>query len=132
MVQMLYLLNAIRNAPLNARSYFAHVALSLFLSLQWDGFVSCFFVDTAPNVLEFIQLVHKLLKPGAVWLNHGPLTYHFADAYSELSEPGWLDERYHESIELSWEELRHALGVGGFRIEEEVTDLPSHYTLNEK
>jgi carnosine N-methyltransferase len=100
--------------------------------MQWDGFVSCFFVDTAPNVLEYVQLIAKLLKPGGVWLNHGPLTYHFADPYSELSEAGWLDARYHESVELSWEEVRHALGAGGFRIDEEATGLPAHYTLNDR
>eukprot|EP00614_Pseudopedinella_elastica_P010233 CAMPEP_0172596318 /NCGR_PEP_ID=MMETSP1068-20121228/16080_1 /TAXON_ID=35684 /ORGANISM="Pseudopedinella elastica, Strain CCMP716" /LENGTH=520 /DNA_ID=CAMNT_0013395279 /DNA_START=27 /DNA_END=1589 /DNA_ORIENTATION=- len=105
---------------------------------EWDAFVSCFFVDTAPNVLEYIALVKGILRPGGVWVNFGPLTYHWADPFSELGSNGMtedgcrgMDERYSQSLELSWEEIRHALQQSGFQVEEERRDVPAHYTLNE-
>ena len=30
----------------------------------WDCLVTCFFLDTAPVVIEYIELIHQLLRPG--------------------------------------------------------------------
>lgn len=98
---------------------------------QWDGFVSCFFIDTAPNILEYIEMIYDLLAPGGVWINIGPLMYHWADEYSELGASN-LDERYHQSLELSWDEIKHAMQVKGFILEKEESDIECHYSLNEK
>jgi hypothetical protein len=46
---------------------------------------TCFFLDTANNVLEYVETIHEILKPGGVWINLGPLLYHYADAKAELS-----------------------------------------------
>lgn len=74
----------------------------------WDAVVTCFFLDTAPVVIEYVALIHRLLRPGGVWVNIGPLLYHWAD--------GAGDARYARSIELSWEEVRHVM-VRGFGFE---------------
>ena len=50
-----------------------------------DGCVSCFFVDTAPNVLEYLLLIYRLLRPGGVWINLGPLQWHWNDEFSEFA-----------------------------------------------
>eukprot|EP00833_Pecoramyces_ruminatium_P014566 jgi/Orpsp1_1/1188598/evm.model.d7180000065976.1 len=70
----------------------------------WNGIVTCFFMDTAKNILEYIELISKILKPNAVWINLGPLLYHFEDLYSELS------------FELSLEEFLEAVKKFGFTI----------------
>lgn len=44
---------------------------------QWDGVVSCFFIDTAHNVIEYMQVIYNVLRPGGVWINLGPLLYHW-------------------------------------------------------
>jgi len=44
----------------------------------WDAVVTCFFLDTAPVVIEYIEAIHRLLRPGGVWVNFGPLLYHWA------------------------------------------------------
>lgn len=74
----------------------------------WDAVVTCFFLDTASNVVEYIEVISKILKEGAVsttnccwlhsylqcsqiskliawqvWINLGPLLYHFADVCSQ-------------------------------------------------
>ena len=31
---------------------------------QWDAVVTCFFIDTAHNVIDYLERIRKLLKPG--------------------------------------------------------------------
>lgn len=37
----------------------------------FDGVVTCFFLDTARNVVHYIEQIYKLLKPNGVWINLG-------------------------------------------------------------
>lgn len=73
----------------------------------WNSVVTCFFIDTANNIIEYIETIHLILKQGGVWINLGPLLYHYTEIESECS------------IELSWEELKHIILKYGFRIEKE-------------
>ena len=52
---------------------------------QWDAVATCFFIDTAHNVVEYLEIISRCLRPGGVWVNFGPLLYHWADARSYLS-----------------------------------------------
>ena len=45
----------------------------------WDCIVTCFFLDTAHNILEYIECIAQLLRPGGLWVNMGPLLYHYAE-----------------------------------------------------
>eukprot|EP00727_Mastigamoeba_balamuthi_P010121 m51a1_g5731 hypothetical protein (545) ;mRNA; r:1133463-1136870 len=85
----------------------------------WDAVVTCFFIDTAHNVLEYLEIISKLLKPGGVWINLGPLLYHYADMPGEIS------------IELTWEEIKEALPSFGFTLEKEERASCS-YTSNKR
>ena len=60
----------------------------------WDSVVTCFFIDTAHNIIEYIDTIHKILVDDGVWINFGPLLYHYTDMINEVS------------IELSWNELK--------------------------
>jgi len=91
----------------------------------WDCVVTCFFVDTAPVVMEYIETIYSCLKPGGVWINLGPLLYHWATADPEGASS--QDDRYAQSVELSWEELRHVIQHFGFKFERE-TNLDCTYT----
>ena len=51
---------------------------------QWDAIATCFFIDTAHNVVEYLQIIADCLKPGGIWVNFGPLLFHWADASSYL------------------------------------------------
>ena len=64
---------------------------------SWDCVAMCFFLDTAHNVVEYIELVYNILKPGGYFINFGPLLYHFANI---VHEP---------SIELTYEEIKDIL-----------------------
>lgn len=42
----------------------------------FDSVVTCFFLDTATNIYEYISTIRNVLKPGGVWLNLGPVQWH--------------------------------------------------------
>jgi len=74
---------------------------------RWDAVVTCFFIDTARNVLQYIDTIHNALAPGGLWLNVGPLSWHWAAKWKE------------PSVELAWDDLRNAILMSGFSIVEE-------------
>ena len=39
--------------------------------VSWDAVVTCFFIDTAPVVFDYIETIYNILKPGAIWTNIG-------------------------------------------------------------
>ncbi|XP_053466485.1 carnosine N-methyltransferase isoform X1 [Ictalurus furcatus] len=89
-------------------------------SNTWDCVATCFFIDTAHNVLEYIETIWNILKPGGVWINLGPLLYHFENMANELS------------IELSYEEMKDAILKCGFQLEVERESVLTTYTENER
>uniref|UniRef100_A0A914XBA0 carnosine N-methyltransferase n=1 Tax=Plectus sambesii TaxID=2011161 RepID=A0A914XBA0_9BILA len=87
---------------------------------QFDCVATVFFLDTAHNIIDYIETIHRILKPGGFWVNLGPLLYHFADS-TEMN-----------SIELPYEEVRQLVVASGFRIDKEQQGLPACYTLNSR
>lgn len=83
----------------------------------WDCVCTCFFIDTANNVVEYLKVIYSMLKKGGVWINLGPLLYHFADSRDQLS------------IELSWEEIKYTAEKLGFKIMQESRQ-KCHYDHN--
>ncbi len=66
--------------------------------------VTCFFIDTARNVIDYIEKIWHVLTPGGYWLNLGPLMYHYSNIANE------------NSIELSYEQIRKVIEKIGFKI----------------
>ncbi|KAL1221216.1 hypothetical protein V5N11_011018 [Cardamine amara subsp. amara] len=87
---------------------------------MWDVVVTCFFIDTAHNVIEYIETISKILRDGGVWINLGPLLYHFADEHGLENEM---------SIELSLEDVKRVASHYGFVIEKERT-IETTYSSN--
>lgn len=86
---------------------------------HFDCIVTCFFLDTASNVLKYLKTLYKTLKPGGLWINLGPLLYHFEDMSSE------------DSIEPSFDVLREMIESCNFEFLEEKTDVRCSYTQNQ-
>ncbi|KAL4925536.1 N2227-like protein-domain-containing protein [Aspergillus undulatus] len=42
---------------------------------QYDVIVTLFFIDTARNLMSYLETIHRLLKTGGTWINLGPLLY---------------------------------------------------------
>ena len=75
---------------------------------QYDLVVTLFFIDVSKNIVECVEIMHDLLKQGGVWINLGCLDY--------------LHSPYHNSIDLTWDELRQVIINYDFDIKNEVTD----------
>ncbi|XP_065883816.1 carnosine N-methyltransferase-like isoform X2 [Dysidea avara] len=83
---------------------------------EWDCVATCYFMDTAHNIVAYLENIFYILKPGGYWINFGPLLYHFADMPNELS------------IELCYDEVhRIARDEIGFQFLEEHTGMKSSY-----
>ena len=83
-------------------------------SARFDVVAASFFLDTAHNIIEYIELIHKVLKPGGHMITLGPLLYHYAGM------PG------QPSLEIPWEDVLSIIEQVGFVIEEieDVADVP--------
>ncbi|KAL3478285.1 N2227-like protein-domain-containing protein [Aspergillus californicus] len=44
-------------------------------SAVYDVIVTLFFIDTARNLMAYLENIYRLLKPGGTWINLGPLLY---------------------------------------------------------
>jgi carnosine N-methyltransferase len=76
----------------------------------WDAVLTCFFIDTAKNIVNYLRIIHRILAPGGVWVNLGPLLWHFEE--NTTSDP---------SIELDLEEVKTLAAHIGFEIKNECT-----------
>jgi carnosine N-methyltransferase len=68
----------------------------------FDCVATCFFLDTAANVIDYIETIRHVLRPNGVWINLGPLLYHFANVHRA------------RSVEYTKEELRDVIVSRGF------------------
>lgn len=73
--------------------------------------VTVFFLDTAPNVLKYIETIHNVLEPNGIWINLGPLAWHF-EPDSDNS-----GTRVGGTVELTLSELLSVIKKSGFTIE---------------
>lgn len=72
--------------------------------------VTIFFIDTAANVLKYIETIHNVLEPNGFWINLGPLAWHFEpDSETPLKTGG--------SVELTLSELISIIEKSGFTFE---------------
>lgn len=86
---------------------------------KWSAVVTCFFIDTAPNVIDYVKTIHHMLEDGGIWVNLGPLQYHWASEVAPTSASESSDSRYERSIELSFEDILEVLQNAGFELLEQ-------------
>ena len=75
---------------------------------QYDLIVTLFFIDVSKNIIEFVEIMHDLLKKGGIWVNLGCLDYYHS--------------KDHNSIDLTWDELRLVIQNYDFEIKNEATE----------
>ena len=105
----------------------------------FDVVATVFFVDTAPNVIRYIETVRHCLRDGAIWINCGPLLWHFADRALPAPDRVIKGESARDlvgieapgSIEMTDSELVALVGEMGFDIEmHEIRDDGQGYIRN--
>ncbi|OAJ36046.1 hypothetical protein BDEG_20265 [Batrachochytrium dendrobatidis JEL423] len=72
---------------------------------QWDVVATCFFIDTAKDLTQYLAVIKHALKPKGIWINVGPLLYHF--------------EGNADAVEFTLEEVKHLITEFGFVIQVE-------------
>ncbi|EPY42035.1 hypothetical protein AGDE_01888 [Angomonas deanei] len=87
---------------------------------SWSAVATVFFIDTAHNIVEYLQIIYDLLLPGGYWVNCGPLLYHFADSTEDLS------------IELSLGEVLTVAQRIGFVVASAPKFVDTTYTNNQR
>lgn len=104
----------------------------------YDAVASVFFLDTAPNLIRYLEVIRSCLKPGGLLVNVGPLLWHFennapgnhghdddgdgvhdANGSSGIADPG--------SFELTNEEVMVLLEKFGFVVEWQQTGVETPY-----
>jgi carnosine N-methyltransferase len=76
---------------------------------KFDCVITCYFIDTGQNVIKYIEIIHYVLKRGGIWINYGPLTYHWSGVQNAIS------------IELPYDKLREVIYNYGFEFLKEGT-----------
>ena len=69
---------------------------------SFDAVVTNFFLDTAENPIEYMATIRHCLRPGGLWINHGPLQWHS-----------------NRAVMVALDELRDLVADMGFVIETE-------------
>jgi len=105
----------------------------------FNAVTTIFFIDTAPNVVNYVETVHNCLKKGGVWINLGPLKWHFENSTPSEKENERANERKKGSanerkkgsdnegvgdpgsVELTEEEVMALVQASGFVIEKHET-----------
>ncbi|KAL8720910.1 MAG: hypothetical protein Q9225_002296 [Loekoesia sp. 1 TL-2023] len=65
---------------------------------KFDAVATVFFLDTASNLISYIQTVSNCLKPGGIWVNNGPLLWHWADRGPSSTEDSTESQKNREPI----------------------------------
>ncbi|QDS77770.1 hypothetical protein FKW77_005117 [Venturia effusa] len=130
--------------PFNRLSYssadFCIAYLEEEHAAMFDALATVFFIDTAPNLIRYIRTVRNCLKEGGIWVNIGPLKWHFDGGENSQSQHGSnatatssRDTGIAEpgSVELVEDEVLLLVEAMGFTIEKhEVMNRETGYITN--
>lgn len=102
----------------------------------FDAVATVFFIDTSPNLIRYIETIRNCLKSGGLWINVGPLLWHFENEKRRTTENGSENLEHQQgqeqdhalqivdngigepgNVELSEEEVFHLVRRMGFSIE---------------
>lgn len=61
-------------------------------------------VAQAKNIVNYLEVIHRILKPEGIWINLGPLLWHWEYSQEDIS------------IELSLDEVKTLIDKVGFEI----------------
>jgi carnosine N-methyltransferase len=102
---------------------------------SYDAVAACFFLDTAPNLIRYLEVILHCLKPGGILINVGPLLWHWEnhvpnqhgydgdegddDGAMGIGEPG--------SFEFTHEEVIALVEKMGFVVEKQEMDIRAPY-----
>ncbi|PWN97760.1 N2227-domain-containing protein [Tilletiopsis washingtonensis] len=72
----------------------------------WDAVATVYFVDTARNVVRYLEVLNHVLPVGGIWINAGPLLWHYENN-GDLSIELTLEEMLGLVEQMGFELLKH-------------------------
>ena len=109
--------------------------------------ITCWFIDTARNLIEYLETIYNLLPEKGVWLNIGPLYYHFEKenrvnlgnlndqgTKRKITSPFYPDEKLKSfgSVEFTLEQVIEIIGKIGFEFKIRPEKKRLRYSLDEE
>jgi carnosine N-methyltransferase len=88
---------------------------------SFDAVVTVYFIDTAPNVIRYMETIQHCLTSGGLWINIGPLLWHFEDRMSDKHDIREEHDHDHDG-DGNIEETREQTGIaepGSFELTDE-------------
>ncbi|ODV96027.1 hypothetical protein PACTADRAFT_80101 [Pachysolen tannophilus NRRL Y-2460] len=79
---------------------------------------TCFFLDTATNIIDYLKTIHHSLDPQGYWINFGPFLWHFEDDDSitnEVNKDNQMKPTPLKGLELTREDLIELVKKCGFK-----------------
>lgn len=106
----------------------------------YDAVAACFFLDTAPNLVRYLEVIRHCLKPGGILINVGPLLWHWENHVpshhgydgDEGGDEGAMGIGEPGSFELTLDEVIALVEKMGFIVEKQETDINAPYIQDEQ
>ncbi|QPG73707.1 hypothetical protein FOA43_001020 [Brettanomyces nanus] len=107
---------------------------------KFNVVATCFFLDTASNVIDYIKSIRNCLRDDGYWVNFGPLLWHHEDD-DEVVNTKIIDSITHEQtqiptpskgLELSREDLLRLIKDMGFEFVQHESDIETTYGGDDK
>ncbi|KAI2622185.1 N2227-domain-containing protein [Hypomontagnella submonticulosa] len=107
----------------------------------YDAVTTVFFLDTAPNLIRYLEVIKSCLKPGGVLINIGPLLWHWEnhvpghhgyDGDGDYDENNSLGIADPGSFELTDDEVVALVEKLGFIVEKRETGLRAPYVGDDR
>ncbi|KFY01663.1 hypothetical protein V490_00817 [Pseudogymnoascus sp. VKM F-3557] len=106
----------------------------------YDAIATVFFIDTAPNLIRYIETIKNCLKAGGIWSNIGPLLWHFEnnapgsfgtkDAGKKIVDTSGIADP--GSVELTNDEVIALVEHFGFKIESKESGIKAGYIQDDE
>ncbi|GME82943.1 unnamed protein product [Ambrosiozyma monospora] len=102
---------------------------------KFDVVATCFFLDTASNIIDYLETIKHCLSDDGYWLNFGPLLWHYEDD-DQASHVTYVDSVTGEKkqvvapmkgLELSRDDLIQLVEDCGFKFVERESGIKTTY-----
>lgn len=97
---------------------------------KFNTVITCFFIDTAANIIEYLKTIDYSLTPNGQWYNLGPLLWHYESDFNVT----YIDSEEsqiiltNKGLELSREDLLDLIGSFGFKFIEKQLGISTVYS----
>jgi len=102
----------------------------------FDAVATVFFLDTAPNLIRYLETINNCLRPGGILVNFGPLLWHFENnAPGKHGREKDLSSNQEDTdgiadpgaVELTDDEVMALIETFGFVVETRESGMPAPY-----